>query len=93
MVDGSLRILRLLPPLKTGHHDIAEILLKVALNTKNQSFIAVLHFMIELIFAQRPVRSMSAIFGTSTRSITYMYICIKKNYKWGRNGLTGPTDN
>jgi hypothetical protein len=22
---------------KTGHHDIAEILLKVALNTKNQS--------------------------------------------------------
>jgi hypothetical protein len=30
MVGGSLR---LLPPLK---HDIAEILLKVALNTKNQ---------------------------------------------------------
>jgi hypothetical protein len=23
--------------IKTGHHDIAEILLKVALNTKNQS--------------------------------------------------------
>jgi len=33
MVGGSLR---LLPPLKTGRHDIAEILLKVALNTKNQ---------------------------------------------------------
>jgi hypothetical protein len=30
------RVLRLLPPLKTGRHDIAEILLKVALNTKNQ---------------------------------------------------------
>jgi hypothetical protein len=26
---------RLLPPLKTGRHDIAEILLKVVLNTKN----------------------------------------------------------
>jgi hypothetical protein len=31
MVGGSLR---LLPPLKTGLHDIAEILLKVALNIK-----------------------------------------------------------
>jgi hypothetical protein len=37
MVGGSLRVLRLLPPLKTGRHDIAEILLKVALNTKYQS--------------------------------------------------------
>jgi hypothetical protein len=36
MVGGSLRVLRLLPPLKTGRQDIAEILLKVALNTKNQ---------------------------------------------------------
>ena len=35
MVDGSLRVLRL-PPLKTGRHDIAEILLKVALSTINQ---------------------------------------------------------
>jgi hypothetical protein len=34
MVGGSLWVLRLLPP---GRHDIAEILLKVALNTKNQS--------------------------------------------------------
>ena len=33
MVGGSLR---LPPPLKTGRHDIAEILLKVALNTINQ---------------------------------------------------------
>jgi hypothetical protein len=32
-----LWVLRLLPLLKTGRHDIAEILLKVALNTKNQS--------------------------------------------------------
>jgi hypothetical protein len=31
MVGGSLRPL---PPLKLGRHDIAEILLKVALNTK-----------------------------------------------------------
>ena len=30
-------VLQLLPPLKTGRHDIAEILLKVALNTKSQS--------------------------------------------------------
>jgi hypothetical protein len=37
MVRGSLRVLWLFPPLKTGRHDIAEILLKVALNTKNQS--------------------------------------------------------
>jgi hypothetical protein len=36
MVGGSLRVLRLLPPLKTGRHDLAEILLKVALNTNNQ---------------------------------------------------------
>jgi hypothetical protein len=37
MVGGSLRVLRLLPPLfKTGRHDIAEILLKVVLNTINQ---------------------------------------------------------
>jgi hypothetical protein len=33
MVGGSLRVLRLLPPLKL----VAMILLKVALNTKNQS--------------------------------------------------------
>jgi hypothetical protein len=40
MVGGSLRVLRLLPPIKTGRHDIAEIMLKVALNTNksiNQS--------------------------------------------------------
>jgi hypothetical protein len=36
MVGCSLRVLRLLPPLKTGHYDIAEILLRVALNTKHQ---------------------------------------------------------
>jgi hypothetical protein len=35
-VGGSLRVLLLLPPNKTGRHDIAEILLKVALSTKNQ---------------------------------------------------------
>jgi hypothetical protein len=38
MVGGSLRLLRLLPSLKlVAMHDIAEILLKVALKTKNQS--------------------------------------------------------
>ena len=36
MIGDSPRVLRLLPPLKTGSHDIAEILLKVVLNTKNQ---------------------------------------------------------
>jgi hypothetical protein len=36
MVGGSLRVLQLLPPLKTGRHDIAEILMKVALSTINQ---------------------------------------------------------
>ena len=37
MVDGSLRILRLPSTTKTGRHDIAQILLKVALNTKIKS--------------------------------------------------------
>jgi hypothetical protein len=37
MVNGSLRVLRLLPPLKlVAMIDIAEILLKVALSTINQ---------------------------------------------------------
>ena len=36
MVGGSHRVLRLLVN-RTVHHDIVEILLKVALNTKNQS--------------------------------------------------------
>jgi hypothetical protein len=36
MVDGSHRVLRLLPPLKLVAMIIAEILLKVALNTKTQ---------------------------------------------------------
>jgi hypothetical protein len=31
IVGGSLRVLRLLPPLINGRHDIAEIMLKVAL--------------------------------------------------------------
>ena len=35
MVDDSLRVPRLFTT-KTGRHDIDEILLKVALNTKNQ---------------------------------------------------------
>jgi hypothetical protein len=39
MVGGSLRVLRLPPPLKTGRHNIAEILLKVALKSINQSSI------------------------------------------------------
>jgi len=33
---GFLRVLRLLPPLKSGHHEIAEMLLKVTANTINQ---------------------------------------------------------
>ena len=37
MVGGSLRVLPASSTTKkTGHHDIAKILLKVALNTKNQ---------------------------------------------------------
>ena len=36
MVGGSLRVLRLLPPLELVANDIAEILLKVALNAINQ---------------------------------------------------------
>ena len=37
MVGGSLRVLPASSTTKTGRHDIAEILLKAALNTKNQS--------------------------------------------------------
>jgi hypothetical protein len=36
MAGGSLRVLPTSSTTKTGRHDIAEILLKVALNTKNQ---------------------------------------------------------
>jgi hypothetical protein len=40
IVGGSLRVLRLLSSTtKTGRHDIAEILLKVTLSTKNQSIL------------------------------------------------------
>ena len=35
---------------KTGHHDIAEILLKVALNTKNQSINQPIHLIYQIIF-------------------------------------------
>jgi len=43
MVGGSFWVLWLLPPTKTGRHmhDIAEILLKVALSTKNQNQIKI----------------------------------------------------
>ena len=37
MVGGSLRVLRFLPTIKTDCHDIAEILLKVALSTIKQT--------------------------------------------------------
>jgi hypothetical protein len=36
MVGGSLWVLTASYTTKTGRHDIAKILLKVALNTKNQ---------------------------------------------------------
>ena len=36
-VGGFLRVLRFPPSIKTDRHDITEILLKVALNTKNQT--------------------------------------------------------
>ena len=36
MVGGSLRVFPASSTTKTGRHDIAEILLKVALNTRNQ---------------------------------------------------------
>jgi hypothetical protein len=40
MVGGSLRVLRLLPT-KTGRHDIAEILLKVALKHQKSNQIQI----------------------------------------------------
>jgi hypothetical protein len=39
MIGGSLRVLSASFTTKTGRHDIAEILLKVALDTRNQSII------------------------------------------------------
>jgi hypothetical protein len=39
MIGGSLRVLSASSTTKTGRHDIAEILLKVALSTRNQSMI------------------------------------------------------
>jgi hypothetical protein len=47
MVGGSLRVLRLLPPLKL----VAMILLRVALNTKNKIFgkVIVLLILVELL--------------------------------------------
>jgi hypothetical protein len=48
MVSGSFRVLWLLPPLKIGRHDIAEILLKVA--SKHQKLInqSIFFFMIDI---------------------------------------------
>ena len=43
MVGGSLRVLRLLSPLKLVAMIITEILLKAALNTKNQSINLILN--------------------------------------------------
>ena len=42
MVGGYLRVLRLLPPLKTGRHDIAERGVKYN-KSVNQSFISLSH--------------------------------------------------
>jgi hypothetical protein len=53
MVGGSLRVLRLLPPLKLVA--IAEILLKVALNTKNQiNQIMFYYFIYSVLLRQNP---------------------------------------
>ena len=38
-VSGFLRVLRFPPPIKTDSHDITEILLKVELNTINQTML------------------------------------------------------
>jgi hypothetical protein len=49
MVDGSLQVPPASSTTKTGRHDIAEILLKVALNTKNQSInLTFLNFLMSL---------------------------------------------
>ena len=50
MVGGSLRVLRFLPPLKLVAMIIAEILLKVALNTKNQSINLIYHPLNYMLF-------------------------------------------
>ena len=39
LADGPLRVLLASSTTKTGRHDIAEILLQMALNTKNQSIL------------------------------------------------------
>jgi hypothetical protein len=66
MVGNSFRVLWLPPPLKLVRHDIAEILLKVAVNTKNQiksnhrtTDVHPVHFMV--FFCQRPRSRMMEI--------------------------------
>jgi hypothetical protein len=51
MVGGSLRVLRLPPPLKSGRHDITEILLKVAKINQNQSIFSPLRCLLAKIKA------------------------------------------
>jgi hypothetical protein len=46
MVGGSLRVFRLPPPLKTGRHNIAEILLKVALKHQKSKSINMNYFLV-----------------------------------------------
>jgi hypothetical protein len=63
MVGGSLRVLRLLPRLKLVAIDIAEILLKVALNTINKpinQFITTLR--ITLIMTRRRSKTKSVVY-------------------------------
>ena len=63
MVGGSLRVLRLLPLLKLVAIDIAEILLKVALNTINQikSFICYELYNVEYTIYLHIIQQLSVI--------------------------------
>ena len=50
MVGGSLRVLRFLPPLKTGRNDKAEILLIVAL--KHQTNLIIFYFILVFLCSE-----------------------------------------
>jgi hypothetical protein len=51
-VGGSLRVLWLPPPLKTGRHDIAELLLKVAI--KHQKSIKIINQQDKCLLLKKP---------------------------------------
>jgi hypothetical protein len=75
MVGGSLRVLRLLPPLTL----VARILLKVALNTKNQSII---------ILKNGFMRGWTLLIGAIYDLVVFYYLSLSEKWLYKRGGLS-----